>query len=69
MAWSLVNNKGTAIYSDTISYSKLGAATSAVYELNGLLAENFRIQMDFSGGSTSNAVKIKNVKVYGKSDQ
>ena len=69
MAWSLVNNKGTTIYSDTISYAKLGAATSCVYELNGLLAENFRVEMNFASGSTSNPVKVKNVKVFGKSDQ
>jgi len=69
MAWSLVSNKGTTIYSDTISFAKLGAATSCVYELNGKLAENFRIQMDFSGGSTSNPVKVKNVNVYGTSNQ
>lgn len=68
MAWSLVSNQGRTIYSDTISYSKLGAATSCVYELNGLLTENFRIEMNFSGGSTTNAVKIKNVKVYGSSN-
>lgn len=69
MAWSLVSNNGRTVYSDTISYTKLGAATSCVYELNGLLAENFRIQMDFSSGSASNPVKVKNVKVFGNSNQ
>lgn len=69
VAWSMVNNKGTTIYSDTISFSKLGAATSCVYELNGRLAENFRIQLDYSAGSTSNPVKVKSIRVYGNSDQ
>lgn len=69
MAWSLVNNKGTTIYSDTISFAKLGAATSCVYQLNGLLTENFRIEQNFAAGSASNPVKVKNVKVYGNSDQ
>lgn len=69
MAWSLVNNKGQTIYSDTISYSKLGAATSCVYELNGKITENFRIEMNFATGSASNPVKVKGVKVFGKSDQ
>lgn len=69
MVWSLVNNKGTTIYTDTISYSKLGAATSVVCELNGLLAENFRIEMNFASGSATNPVKVKNVQVYGTSNQ
>lgn len=69
MAWSLVSNNGRTVYSDTISYTKLGAATSCVYELNGLLAENFRIETNFATGSTSNPVKVKNVKVYGNSNQ
>lgn len=64
-AFSLVDSKGVTIYSDTISYTKLGAATSAVYELNGKLAENLRVQLDFSGGSTSNPVKFKNIRLYG----
>jgi hypothetical protein len=68
MAWSLVNNKGQTIYADTISYAKLGAATSCVYELNGKLAENFRIEMNFSTGSTTNPVKVKSVKGFGRSD-
>lgn len=69
VAWSLVSNNGKTIYSDTISYGKLGAATSCVYELSGLLAENFRVQLDFSSGSTSNPVKVKSIKVYGRSGE
>lgn len=69
VVWSLVSNNGKTIFTDTISYSKLGAATSSVTELNGLLAENFRIELNFASGSTSNPVKFKNVKVYGNSNQ
>lgn len=64
-AFSLVDGKGVTIYSDTISYTKLGAATSVVYELNGKLAENVRVQLDFSSGSTSNPVKFKSIRLYG----
>lgn len=64
--WSLVNNQGVTIYSDVISYAKLGAKTTAFYPLNGKVAENFRIQIDYSNGDTTNTVKIKNVKIYGR---
>ena len=67
--WSLVNNKGTTIFSDNASYAKLGAATSQVTELAGKLTENFRIEFNFVNGSVSNPVKIKNVKIYGDSHQ
>ena len=67
--WSLVNNQGKTIYSDTISYTKLGAVTQCVYELNGLLTENFRIELSYANGSTSSTVKVKNIKVYGNSNQ
>jgi hypothetical protein len=66
--WSLKNNQGLTIYSDTISFSKLGAATSAFYPLNGKVAENLRVEFDFANGSASNSVKIKNIKVNGESD-
>lgn len=66
--WKLLNNKGATVYSDTISYSKLGAATTAHYPLNGIIAENFRWEADYTNGSTSNTVKIKNVKVLGTTE-
>lgn len=65
--WSLKNNKGTTIYSDTISYAKLGADTTAFYPLNGKVAENFRVEFDYTNGDTTNTVKLKNVKIYGGS--
>jgi hypothetical protein len=69
VAWSMVNSKGATIHSDTISFSKLGAATSQVTSLNGKIAENFRLELNFAGGSTTAPVKIKNVRVYGDSSQ
>jgi hypothetical protein len=66
--WTLKSNKGVAIYSDTISYSKLGAMTSASYPLNGPIAENFRLELDWSNGSTSNTVKIRSIKVMGTTE-
>jgi hypothetical protein len=63
--WKLVNNQGQTIYSDIISYAKLGAKTSVSHPLNGLIAENFRLEYDWSNGSTSNTVKIRNAKITG----
>lgn len=73
--WRLVNNQGITIYpipssgatTEVISYSKMGADTSAYYPLNGLVAENFRIEFDYSSGSTSATVPIKSIKIYGSS--
>lgn len=66
--WALKNNKGGTIYSDTISYAKLGGATYATYPI-GILTDAFRIELDFSNGSATNAVKIKNARVYGEDNQ
>ena len=65
--WKLLDNQGRTLYSDIISYAKLGAVSKADYPLN-LLAENFRIEFDYTNGSTSNAVKIKNTKIYGSTE-
>lgn len=65
--WKLLDNKGVTLYSDIISFAKLGAATTAFYPLNGKVVENFRVEFDFASGSTTAPVKIKNVKVYGTS--
>ncbi len=73
--WRLVNNQGVVVYPTTasgnttevISYTKMGSKTSAYYPLNGLIAENFRVELDYANGSTSATVPIKNVKIYGSS--
>lgn len=63
--WKLLNNKGETIYSDTISFAKLGAVTSAYYPLNGIAVENYRLEFDYANGSTTETVKIKGAKIYG----
>jgi hypothetical protein len=65
--WKLVDNTGKILYSDTISYAKNGAVTSVFYPMGGIITTNFRIEFDYTNGSTSNTVKIKAVKVYGTS--
>ena len=65
--WTLRDNQGNVIHTDTISYDKLGAATRADYPL-GKLAENMRIEFDYSNGDTSNTVKIKQVKIFGQTE-
>ena len=63
--WLLKNNRGETIYSDTISYDKLGAVTTCYYPLNGKKQENFRIELDYSNGSTLATVRIKAIKING----
>lgn len=73
--WRLINNQGVVVYprpasgntTEVISFAKLGAATSAFYPLNGLVAENFRLEFDYANGSTSATVAVKNAKIYGES--
>ena len=63
--WKLLNNKGTTIVSDTISHTKLGAVTTAWYNYPGKVAENFRVEFDYTNGNATNSVKIKSVKIWG----
>lgn len=65
--WKLLNNQGVTIYSDIISFTKLGAVTTAFYPLNGKVAENFRLEFDYTNGSTSATVAIKGAKIFGMS--
>jgi hypothetical protein len=65
--WTIRDNQGKAIHTDTISYAKLGAATRADYPI-GKIAENFRIEFDYANGDTSNTVKVKGVKIYGNTE-
>jgi hypothetical protein len=66
--WKLLDNKGQTVYSDIISYSKLGAVTTKFYPINGKIAENFRVEFDYASGDTAKTVAIKNIKIYGQSD-
>ena len=63
--WSLVNTQGITLYSDIISFSKLGAVTTTYYPINGKKTDNFRIQLDYSNGDTTNTVKVKTIKTHG----
>ena len=70
--WSLVNNQGKTVYSDTISYAKatadnpLHTLTTAYYPLNGKVTENFRVELSYANGSTTAPVRVMNIKVYGE---
>lgn len=68
VALALKDNQGRTIYSDTISYSKLGAATTVWLPVNGKVTENFRVELDFAAGSTTNPVKIKNIRINGSTE-
>jgi len=63
---SLINNKGTTLYTNEISYTKYGEI-STYYTQVVLNSENFRVEIDYTNGSVSANTKIKNVKIYGKS--
>ncbi len=71
---SLVSNQGVTLFSDRISYAAATATnprhslTSAYLPLNGIQAENFRVELSFTSGSTTNPVKIRNIKIYGTSE-
>jgi len=64
---SLVNNKGTTIYSGVISYTALGAETQFSIPLNKRV-ENFRVELSYANGDTTNTVKIKSIKIDGRAD-
>lgn len=63
--WKLLNSEGRTVYSDTISFSKFGTNTSAIYKLNGKVTDDLRVEFDYTNGSATNPVSIKSVKVYG----
>lgn len=62
---SLVDNKGTTIWSETISHTAHGTATKAVF-YPAAQGENMRLQYDHASGSASNPVNIRKVKINGK---
>jgi len=65
--WVLRDSKGQALYSDKISFAKLGAANCARYPIKKLTCD-FRIEVDYANGSTTVPVRIKSIKVYGDSE-
>ena len=62
--WSLVNNKGTTITSGIISYA-LHTTQTHIKFMPRCKSDNFRLELDFSNGSTTNSVKIKSVLITG----
>lgn len=62
---NLVNNRGVTIHTEVISYARLGAVTTHFIPLNGKIQENFRVEFNYTGGSTSATVKIKSVRIKG----
>lgn len=60
----LRNSQGTALFSDFISYAKDTTNTTLYMPLD-INTDNFRLEFDWTNGSTSNPVKIKNAKIYG----
>lgn len=65
---TLRNNEGTAFAEKTISYSDDGAVSFKRFGNLGR-CKNFRIEFDFSNGSTSNPVKIKGIQLYGRTTE
>ena len=58
---TLTDNKGTSLYTGTISHTGDGAVTKKIFYPH-VDAENFRVELDWSSGG---GVKIKSIKTYG----
>jgi hypothetical protein len=61
---TIKDNKGTTLKTETISYSGDGAVTQKLIT-ETFSCENFRIELDWGNGSTTNDVAIKSIKIYG----
>jgi len=66
--WTLRNNSGVALKTGTISYSGDGAVTQKI-SYPKIETENFRIELDWSNGSTTNPLSIRSIKIYGHTIQ
>ena len=67
LTWKLLDNNGTTLATDTISFAKNGAVNNYKGSLN-VGAQNMRLELDWSTGSTTNPIKIKNIKIYGQTN-
>ena len=65
--WNLKDNGGNTISSGIISYANDGAVNNKRIRLGGAPCSNFRIELDWSNGDTTNPVKIKSIKIKGHS--
>ena len=62
--YTLRNNRGTAIATGTISYANNSTYTHITKKLR-CKTDNFRLELDYANGSTTNPVKIKSVLLRG----
>lgn len=62
--WTLRNNKGTALSTGLISNSADGAITQKIV-WPSCVCENFRLELDWTNGNTTNDLRIKNIVIYG----
>jgi len=65
-AVTLKDNKGTSLFTDTISYTLLNTDTY-LYRPMKVGTKNFRVELDWTNGNATNPVKIKNIKLKGTS--
>ena len=61
---ALVNNAGTTVWSDTVSFASDGAVTKKVFRPNAT-CENFRLEISHSDGSATNPVNIRKAVIKG----
>jgi len=62
--WTLKNNSGTSLRTGTLSYSANGVITRKIFYPK-VDAENCQIRLDFSNGSTTNALAIRDITLTG----
>ncbi len=65
VALTLLNNKGTTLFTDTISFAAFSSDVHYYRPLK-VATELFRVELDWSGGSATNPVKIKGIKLHGR---
>lgn len=60
----LLNSKGETLFSDNITYALYGTDTFYYRPLK-VASWDFRVELDWAAGSTTNPVKIKNISIFG----
>jgi hypothetical protein len=62
--YTLKDNKGTSLKTGTISFTVDGAITTKDF-FPKAEGENFRLELSWANGSTTNPVSIRNVRIFG----
>jgi hypothetical protein len=62
--YTLKDNKGTSLKTGTISFTDDGAITTKDF-FPKAEGENFRLELSWANGSTTNPVSIRNVRIFG----